>query len=169
MNIILDTGILSNESGSITSSSGTTIDNSPSERIIYPQSRQQHLLVEPGSMAVVTSYTNDCSNIIVEKILLSNGVPATAKGNGCCLTLKDGAETTILNRVAIPAYTMNKDNPVRVIDIPGVYSISPENDIEGLITITATEYKLQHQGPKVPEVRCDCNICDTAEVPELEE
>lgn len=143
MSLLLDIGNLNNPLPSVTAVGTVLTDNTPSERVIYPHKQDQSLLVAPGRMVVITAYIKDRQQVNVEKLLLSNGIPVSADGVGCCLTNIKGAETTILNRVIIPSKTLTTAVPVRVIDIPGVYHIKPISDEDGDIVITAMDYPAQ--------------------------
>lgn len=153
--ILLNTGTMSEPIG-VVGENVIKTDTSTSERIVYPRPVEQYVAVPPGHMVVLTSYTKTCKPICVSKVLLSNGVPDTATGSGCCSVLTKGASSTVLNRVVIPAYTMTMDNPVTVLNIPGIYSISPTDDSEGDIVVTATEYPLQQNGPIINDATCYC-------------
>lgn len=153
--IVLNTGTMMNPLAGINQNTANTDTNS-SERIIYPKPTEQYISVAPGHMTVITAYTTSCSCVQVNKILLSNGTPDTVDGSGCCFTITKGAETTVLNRVAIPAYALNKDNPITILNIPGVYSVTPTDDNDGSLVITAMDYLLQQNGPVISDVNCDC-------------
>lgn len=144
MNILLDTGTLVNN----VTPNGVTIDNTPSERVVYPQPNQTYIAVHAGKMVVLTGYGLSNTTVKVEKVLLSNGFPELSKG-GCDAEIVT-VESTVLNSVAIPCYELTADTPLKVLDIPGLYRVVPD-DPEGLITVTAVEYPLYGSGPKCKE------------------
>lgn len=151
MTILLDTGSLTNPLAPQVTVAGVTVDNTPSERVVYPHTKEQLLVVKPGEMIVLTSYGLDTNKAEVKKILLSNGVPEL--GTGGCNPVITSAQSAVLNRVTIPAYTMCSDAPVTILDIPGVYSVAPTADLNGAITITAVSHQLQHKGPRFSEIQ----------------
>ena len=148
MTILLDTGSLTNPNAPQVTVGNVTIDNTPSERVVYPRTKEQFLVVKTGEMLVLTAYGLVDDNAIVKKVLLSNGIPELATGS--CNPVITSAQSTVLNRVEIPCLEITPCSPITVIDIPGVYSVAPE-DTSADVVITAVSHPLQQGGPK-----CGC-------------
>lgn len=148
MTILLDTGSLTNPNAPQVTVGGVTIDNTPSERVVYPRTKEQFLVVKAGEMLVLTAYGLVDDKAIVKKVLLSNGIPDLATGS--CNPIITSAQSTVLNRVEIPCFEITPCSPITVIDIPGVYSVAPE-DASADVVITAVSHQLQQGGPK-----CGC-------------
>lgn len=146
MAILVDTGALTTPHGRQVTVGNVTVDTTPSERVVHPHTKEQFLLVKPGEMMVLTAYGLEDKSAIVKKVLLSNSVPELSTGGANPIITS--AQSTVLNRVAVPFYEMRNSNPLVVIDIPGVYSVAPEEDTRGEVVITAMAYKLQGSGPK---------------------
>ena len=145
MTILLDTGSLANPNAPQVTVGNVTIDNTPSERVVYPRTKEQFLVVKAGEMLVLTAYGLADDKAIVKKVLLSNGIPDLATGS--CNPIITSAQSTVLNRVDVPCFTLTADDPIVVIDIPGVYSVAPE-DTAADVVVTAVSHPLQHGGPK---------------------
>ena len=148
MTILLDTGSLTNPNAPQVTVGNVTIDNTPSERVVYPRTKEQFLVVKTGEMLVLTAYGLVADKAIVKKVLLSNGIPELATGS--CNPVITSAQSTVLNRVEIPCFEITPCSPLTVIDIPGVYSVVPE-DTAADVVITAVSHPLQQGGPK-----CGC-------------
>ena len=148
MTILLDTGSLTNPNAPQVTVGNVTLDNTPSERVVYPRTKEQFLVVKTGEMLVLTAYGLVDDNAIVKKVLLSNGIPELATGS--CNPVITSAQSTVLNRVEIPCLEITPCSPITVIDIPGVYSVAPE-DTSADVVITAVSHPLQQGGPK-----CGC-------------
>lgn len=148
MTILLDTGSLTNPNAPQVTVGNVTIDNTPSERVVYPRPKEQFLVVRTGEMLVLTAYGLVADKAIVKKVLLSNGIPELATGS--CNPVITSAQSTVLNRVEIPCFEITPCSPITVIDIPGVYSVVPE-DTAADVVITAVSHPLQQGGPK-----CGC-------------
>lgn len=148
MTILLDTGSLTNPNAPQVTVGNVTIDNTPSERVVYPRTKEQFLVVKTGEMLVLTAYGLVADKVIVKKVLLSNGIPELATGS--CNPVITSAQSTVLNRVEIPCFEITPCSPITVIDIPGVYSVAPE-DTAADVVITAVSHPLQQGGPK-----CGC-------------
>ena len=148
MTILLDTGSLTNPNAPQVTVGNVTIDNTPSERVVYPRTKEQFLVVKAGEMLVLTAYGLVDDKAIVKKVLLSNGIPELATGS--CNPVITSAQSTVLNRVEVPCFTMTSCTPIAVIDIPGVYSVAPE-DTAADVVITAVSHPLHSSGPK-----CGC-------------
>ena len=148
MTILLDTGSLTNPNAPQVTVGNVTIDNTPSERVVYPRTKEQFLVVKTGEMLVLTAYGLVGDKAIVKKVLLSNGIPELATGS--CNPVITSAQSTVLNRVEIPCLEITPCSPITVIDIPGVYSVAPE-DTSADVVITAVSHPLQQGGPK-----CGC-------------
>lgn len=148
MTILLDTGSLTNPNAPQVTVGNVTIDNTPSERVVYPRTKEQLLVVKTGEMLVLTAYGLVDDKAIVKKVLLSNGIPELATGS--CNPVITSAQSTVLNRVEIPCFEITPCSPITVIDIPGVYSVAPE-DTAADVVITAVSHPLQQGGPK-----CGC-------------
>lgn len=148
MTILLDTGSLTNPNAPQVTVGNVTIDNTPSERVVYPRTKEQFLVVKTGEMLVLTAYGLVADKAIVKKVLLSNGIPELATGS--CNPVITSAQSTVLNRVEIPCFEITPCSPITVIDIPGVYSVAPE-DTAADVVITAVSHPLQQGGPK-----CGC-------------
>ena len=148
MTILLDTGSLTNPNAPQVTVGNVTIDNTPSERVVYPRTKEQFLVVKTGEMLVLTAYGLVDDKAIVKKVLLSNGIPELATGS--CNPIITSAQSTVLNRVEIPCFEITPCSPITVIDIPGVYSVAPE-DTAADVVITAVSHPLQQGGPK-----CGC-------------
>lgn len=146
MTILLDTGSLTSPHAAQVTVGSVTIDNTPSERVVYPHNKEQFLVVKSGEMAVITAYGLDNSKATVKKVLLSNGIPEL--GTGGCNPVITSAQSTVLNRVEIPCFEITSNSPITVIDIPGVYSIVPNGDATTDVVITAVSHPLQSSGPK---------------------
>ncbi len=149
MTILLDTGSLTTPNAPQVTVGNVTIDNTPSERVVYPHNKEQFLVVKSGEMAVVTAYGLDNSSALVKKVLLSNGIPEL--GTGGCNPIITSAQSTVLNRVEVPCFEITPCSPITVIDIPGVYSIAPDGGASTDVVITAVSHPLQQGGPK-----CGC-------------
>lgn len=141
MTILLDTGSLTTPHKPQITTGKVTVDNTPSERVVYPNNKEQLIVVKPNEMVVITSYGLVDTKVEVKKVLLSNGIPELGTG-GPNPTITS-AKSTVLNRAVLPSYTMDKDKPVTVLDIPGVYSVAPVSDDTGEIFITAVGHHLQ--------------------------
>ena len=148
MTILLDTGSLTNPNAPQVTVGNVTIDNTPSERVVYPRTKEQFLVVKTGEMLILTAYGLVDDKAIVKKVLLSNGIPELATGS--CNPVITSAQSTVLNRVEIPCLEITPCSPITVIDIPGVYSVAPE-DTSADVVITAVSHPLQQGGPK-----CGC-------------
>lgn len=148
MTILLDTGSLTTPNAPQVTVGNVTIDNTPSERVVYPRTKEQFLVVKTGEMLVLTAYGLVADKAIVKKVLLSNGIPELATGS--CNPVITSAQSTVLNRVEIPCFEITPCSPITVIDIPGVYSVAPE-DTAADVVITAVSHPLQQGGPK-----CGC-------------
>lgn len=148
MAILLDTGSLTNPNAPQVTVGNVTIDNTPSERVVYPRTKEQFLVAKTGEMLVLTAYGLVDDKAIVKKVLLSNGIPELATGS--CNPVITSAQSTVLNRVEIPCFEITPCSPITVIDIPGVYSVAPE-DTAADVVITAVSHPLQQGGPK-----CGC-------------
>lgn len=148
MTILLDTGSLTNPNAPQVTVGNVTIDNTPSERVVYPRTKEQFLVVKAGEMLVLTAYGLVDDKAIVKKVLLSNGIPDLATGS--CNPIITSAQSTVLNRVEVPCFTMTSCAPIAVIDIPGVYSVAPE-DTAADVVVTAVSHPLHSSGPK-----CSC-------------
>ena len=148
MTILLDTGSLTTPNAPQVTVGNVTIDNTPSERVVYPRTKEQFLVVKTGEMLVLTAYGLVDDKAIVKKVLLSNGIPEL--GTGGCNPIITSAQSTVLNRVEIPCFEITPCSPITVIDIPGVYSVAPE-DASADVVITAVSHPLQQGGPK-----CGC-------------
>lgn len=148
MTILLDTGSLTNPNAPQVTVGNVTIDNTPSERVVYPRTKEQFLVVKTGEMLVLTAYGLVADKAIVKKVLLSNGIPELATGR--CNPVITSAQSTVLNRVEIPCFEITPCSPITVIDIPGVYSVVPEGTAVDVV-ITAVSHPLQQGGPK-----CGC-------------
>ena len=148
MTILLDTGSLTNPNAPQVTVGNVTIDNTPSERVVYPRTNEQFLVVKTGEMLVLTAYGLVDDKAIVKKVLLSNGIPELATGG--YNPVITSAQSTVLNRVEIPCFEITPCSPITVIDIPGVYSVAPE-DTAADVVITAVSHPLQQGGPK-----CGC-------------
>ena len=118
MTILLDTGSLTNPNAPQVTVGNVTIDNTPSERVVYPRTKEQFLVVKAGEMLVLTAYGLADDKAIVKKVLLSNGIPDLATGS--YNPIITSAQSTVLNRVAVPCFTLTADDPSVVIDSPGV-------------------------------------------------
>ena len=145
MTILLDTGSLTNPNAPRVTVGNVTIDNTPSERVVYPRTKEQFLVVKTGEMLVLTAYGLVADKATVKKVLLSNGIPELATGS--YNPIITSAQSTVLNRVDVPCFTLTADDPIVVIDIPGVYSVAPE-DTAADVVVTAVSHPLQHGGPK---------------------
>ena len=152
MTILLDTGSLTNPNAPQVTVGNVTIDNTPSERVVYPRTKEQFLVVKAGEMLVLTAYGLVDDTATVKKVLLSNGIPELATGG--CNPVITSAQSTVLNRVEIPCFEITPCSPITVIDIPGVYSVAPE-DTAADVVITAVSHPLQQGGPK-------CGSCSPA-------
>ena len=149
--ILLDTGNLANPFGN-RKVGKTTVDNTPSERVVYPKTSTQYIVVQPNHMVVLTAYNLDDGGMVnIYKVLLSNGFPELGSRE-CCPTITS-AESTMLARVNIPCYEMNPCYPVVVLDIPGIYAVQPVTEQVDLI-ITAVEHPLTQGGPNT-----ECGGC----------
>lgn len=157
MTILLDTGALTTPHSKQVAVGTTTIDTTPSERVVYPHNKEQFLVVKHGEMMVLTAYGLVDQSALVKKVLLSNSVPEL--GTGGCNPIITSAQSTVLNRVEVPCYELGPCSPLVVIDIPGVYAVAPEEDPRGEVVITAMSYKLQSSGPK-----CSCGCTPTVEL-----
>lgn len=151
----LETGSVFNAFNVRTDKGVVTVDSTPSERVVYPQGKDQLIVVGPGKMVVLTSYIQIETTVKVSKILLSNGVPETGVSSNCCYSVKS-AEVTTLAKVDIPGYAMCNDKPITVIDIPGVYMVKVDTESdEGDVIVTAMEYGLQSVAPQLPPTVCE--------------
>ena len=139
MAILLDTGTLTTPS-TTSVVDGTTIDNTASERVVYPSETEALIVVRPRQMVVVTAYGGSAN---ISKVLLSNGIPDFSSG-GCCPTISK-ADAVILSSVVIPCYSMSASNPISVIHVPGTYKVTPVGSDDDL-RVTAMAYSQQNDG-----------------------
>lgn len=154
MTILLDTGTVANPLAGQSVIGSVTYDNTPSERVVYPNNTEQLIYVRPNEMVVITAYGLDDNKAFIDKVLVSNSIPMTSTG-GCCPTIQS-AERMILNRVAIPQLTLCAKIPYHVISIPGIYALRV-SDPDGSVLITATGHPLQQHGPMTH------SCCDTCQ------
>ena len=110
------------------------------ERQVYPSNDGQALLsVQPGYMVVVTAYGGSQANLAnVHKVLLAE--PITSAAVHPCGLSPVKVETIILGEAQICALSMVECDPVRVLDIPGVYRIGI---LDQDIIVTAVAHPLQ--------------------------
>lgn len=136
--VILDTGILDVPSD-VGTAEGTRTSLSI-ERQVYPSNNEQALIsVQPGYMVVVTAYGGSQANLAnVHKVLLAE--PITSKAMDPCGLTPIKVETVILGEAQICSLTMTECDPVRVLDIPGVYRIGI---LDQDIVVTAVSHPLQ--------------------------
>ena len=125
MTILLDTGSLTNPNAPQVTVGNVTIDNTPSERVVYPRTKEQFLVVKTGEMLVLTAYGLVADKAIVKKVLLSNGIPELATGS--CNPVITSAQSTVLNRVEIPCFEITACSHITAIVNQVVYSVVPED------------------------------------------
>lgn len=148
MTITLDTGIINNPLTGTTTVGNVVYDKTPSERVVYPSNYEQLIAVKPSEMAVITAYGLAPSDVVyIEKLLVSSGTPETAIGS--CQPKITSSERMILNRVKLKSLSLCENNPVSIIDIPGVYGISVKSSEENDIIVTAVNYPLQQKSTQL--------------------
>lgn len=137
--VILDTGILDIPTD-VGTAEGTTTTTAV-ERQVFPSTNNEQALisVQPGYMVVVTAYGGSQLNLAnVHKVLLAE--PITNKVINPCGLEPIKVETVVLGEAKICSLSMVECDPVRVLDIPGVYRIGI---LDQDIIVTAVAHPLQ--------------------------
>lgn len=156
MTISIDTGIMvtpTQDSLALTQSSNVVSynDNTPSENIVFPNSKRSLILVEPSTIHVVTAYNLDKeTKVKFRKVLRSGGVPASGS-NGCCPSITYGNAVRLYS-VDVPCWVIDKCNPVFVLFTPGSYEIDVVGNSADVV-VTSMQFPYQ----RVNEFsKCSC-------------
>lgn len=143
--VILDTGILDNNLN-VGQAEGTRTQT-PLETQVFPSLLNEDSLisVQAGTMMVVTAYgsmfaSDDEPIASVYKVLLAE--PVATRTVSTCSIEAQRSEVSIIAEAKICGMTMTQCAPMIVIDIPGVYRVSPYNSD---LTITAMAHPLRHK------------------------
>lgn len=116
-------------------------DKTPSEMVVFPREVRPILVVDPGTMLIVTGYNLDANTFVVfRKILRSNGIPAQGTSS-CCPTVTI-SHSVRLQSSTLKCWKLDQCNPVFVVKTPGSYEL----DVEGSsadVVVTAVSYPMQ--------------------------
>ena len=117
-------------------------DTTPSERVVYPTKDRPLIMVEPGTMTVVTAYDlHPDDHVTFLKILRSNGIPA--HGTPACCPVIFIARSVRLRSARMDCWRITSKCPVFVLKTPGAYDIEIVGDKSAEAMITATSFQMQ--------------------------